>query len=183
MQLHVHTPCPPNSLDAIVAPIQVIGDSTLFFHEITTAGVYETARMLSCKSKGQSPDGLPWKYLESLLLQLLPFSVKIINCSIITNNYPDLWKRAFIIPLNKCNNPQSVSDIRPIANLCHLAKIFYKIIANQISLHLERNSLLSPFQFGFRSEHNTSVLHRYDSLWYRKEPGHASNSVRFPKSV
>ena len=115
-----HPPCPPNSLDKIVASIQVIGDSTLSFHEITAADVYETARMLSkgrSKSKGQSPDGLPWKHLESLLLPLLPFLVKIFNCSISTNNYLDLWKRAFIIHLNKCNNTQSVSDTRPIANL------------------------------------------------------------------
>ena len=136
-----HTPCPPNSLDEIVASIQVIGDSTLCFYEIIAADVYETARMLSSKSEG-GPDGLPWKYLESLLLPLLPFLVKIFNCSISTNNYPDLWKRAFIIPLNKCNNPQSVSDTQPIANLCHLAKVFDKIIATHISQHLETNSLL-----------------------------------------
>ena len=165
-----HPPCPPKSLDEIEASIQVIGDSTLCFHEITTADVYETARMLSSKSKGQSPDGLPWKYLERLLLPLLPFLVKIFNTSISTNTYPDLWKRTFIIPLNKCNNSQSVSDTRPIANLCHLAKVFDKIIATQISQHLETNSLLSPFQFGFRSEHpiSTFVFYRYDSLWYRK---------------
>ena len=75
-------PCPPNSLDEIVASIQVIGDSTLCFHEINTADDYETARMLSSKSKGQSSDGLPWKYLESLLLPLLPFLVNIFNGSI-----------------------------------------------------------------------------------------------------
>ena len=85
-----HPPCPPNSLNEIVASIQVIGDSTLCFHEITAADVYETARRLSSRSKGQSPDGIPWKHLESLLLPLLPFLVKIFNCSISTNNYPDL---------------------------------------------------------------------------------------------
>ena len=100
------TPCLSSSLDAIVAPIQDIDDSALSFHEITPDKVYETARMLSNKSKGQSPDGLPWKHLESLLLPLLPFLFKIFNCSISSNTYPDLWKRAFIIPLNKCNNPQ-----------------------------------------------------------------------------
>ena len=142
--------------------------STLCFHEITAADVYETARMLSSKSKGQNPDGLPWKYFENLLLSLLPFLVKIFNCSISTNNYPDLSKRAFIIPLNKCNNPQSVSDTRPIANLCYLAKVFHKIIATHISQHLETNSLLSPFQFGFRSEHNiqSALLYFTDRIRY-----------------
>ena len=67
-----HPPCPPNSLDEIAASIQFIG--TLCFHEITTADVYETARMLSSKSKGQSPDGLPWKYLESTVTIFTFFS-------------------------------------------------------------------------------------------------------------
>ena len=83
-------PCPLNSLDAIVAPIHIIDDSALSFHEITTADIYETARMLSSKSKGQGLDGLPWKHLESLLLPLLPFLLKIFNCSISSNTYPDL---------------------------------------------------------------------------------------------
>ena len=124
--------------------------------------------LLSSKSKGQSPNGLPWKRLESLLLSLLPFLLKIFNCSISSNTYPDLWKRAFIIPLNKCNNPQSVSDTRSIANLCHLAKIFDKIIVTQISQHLETHYFLSPSQFDFRSEHNTqsAVLYFTDTIRY-----------------
>ena len=63
-----HPPCPPNLLDEIVAFIQVIGDSTLCFHEINTADVYKTARMLSSKSKGQSPDGLPVENKHLFLL-------------------------------------------------------------------------------------------------------------------
>ena len=140
-----HPPCPSSSLDAIVASIQDIDDSALSFHEITPVEVYEIARMLSSKSKGQSLDGLPWKHLESLLLPLLPFLLKIFNCSISSNTYPDLWKRAFIIPLNKCNNPQLVSNTRPMANLCHLAKVFDKIIATQISQYLETHSLSFAF--------------------------------------
>ena len=124
--------------------------------------------MLSSKSKGQSPDGLPWKYFESLLWLLLPLLIKIFNCSISTNIYPDLWKRASIISLSKCKNPQWVSDTRPIVNLCHLAKVFAKILATQISLNRETNTLLPPFQFEFRSEHNTlsALLYLTDIIRY-----------------
>ena len=119
-------PCTSSSLDVIVAPIQDIDYSALSFHEITTAEVYETFRMLSSKVKRQTPDGPPWKHLESLLLPLLPFLLKVFNYSISSNTYPDLWKRAFIIPLNKCNNPESVSDTRTIVNLCHPPKYLIK---------------------------------------------------------
>ena len=144
-------PYPSSFLNAIVALIQDIDDRALSFYEITTAEIYESVRMLSSKSKDRSRDGLPWKHLETPLLSLLPFLLKIFNCLISSNTYPDLWKRAFIIALNKCSNPQSVSDTRPIANQAHLAKVFDKIIATQISQHIETHSLLLPFQFGFRS--------------------------------
>ena len=49
-----HPPYPLSSLDAIVAPTQDIDDSALSFHEITTAEVYETARMLSSKDRAQT---------------------------------------------------------------------------------------------------------------------------------
>ena len=136
-----HPPCPSSSLDVIiVAHIQDIGDITLLFRKITTAEVSKTAQMLSRKSKGQSPNELSWKHLESLLLPLLPFLLKYLTV-------PSAQIFIQISPLNKCNNPQSVSDIRPISSLCHLAKVFDKIIVTQISQHLETNSLLSPFQF------------------------------------
>ena len=55
-----------------------------------------------------------------------------------------------------------------MANLCHLGKVFHKIIATQISQHLETHSLLSPFQFGFRSEYNTqsALLYFTDMIRY-----------------
>ena len=84
-----------------------------------------------------------------------------------SNTYPDLWQQVFIIPLNKCNNPQTVSDTRPIAKLCHLPKVFDKIIATQISQHLETHPLLSPFQFGFRSEYITQSALLYFTVMIR----------------
>ena len=52
--------------------------------------------------------------------------------------------------------------------MSHLAKVFDKIIATYISQHVETNSLLSPFQFGFRSEHNTqsALLYFTDMIRY-----------------
>ena len=74
-----HPPCPSSSLHAIVAPIQDIDDSAVSFHKITPVEVYETARMLSSKSKEQSPDGLPWKHLESLLLHYCLFYLRYLT--------------------------------------------------------------------------------------------------------
>ena len=93
-----HPRCLSSSLDLIVAPIQDIGDCTLSSRKITSAEFYETARMLSSKSKGQIPDWLSWKHLKSLLLPLLLFLVKIFNCLISTKIYSDLQKTSLHYP-------------------------------------------------------------------------------------
>ncbi|CAD6232988.1 GSCOCG00007083001-RA-CDS [Cotesia congregata] len=50
-----------------------------------------------------------------------------------------------------------MSDTRPIANLSHLAKVFERIVANQLVSYLETNSLLDEHQSGFRKHHSTQA--------------------------
>ena len=138
-----HPPCPLNSLDAIVAPIQISTN----LPECFLANLKDRAQTVYL---GSISKVYCYHYCLFYLKYLIVRSAQILI---------QISGRAFIIPLNKYNNPQSVSDTRPIANLYNLAKVFDKIIATQISQHLETHSLLSPFQLGFRSEHNTqSVL-------------------------
>ena len=143
-----HPPCLSSSLDAIVTPIQDIYDSALSFYEITTTEVYDTARMLSSKSKGQSPDG-PLETSSKSTATTIAFFTENIEL------------------FDQLNTPQSVSNTRPITDLCHLAKVFDKIKATQSSQHLETHSLLSPFQFGFRSEYNTQSALLYFTAMIR----------------
>jgi hypothetical protein len=53
----------------------------------------------------------------------------------------------------KTNDPGSLSDYRHISILPVLSKA---IMRNQITSHIERNVMMSWFQSGFRSNHNTT---------------------------
>ena len=109
---------------------------------------------------------MPLKHLNKFFSAILSYLTFIINISLRNNTYPDAWKKAFIIPILKVLNPLSPVDTRPIANLCHFAKVFDRIITAQIMNYLEKNNLLAPLQFGSRTNHNTqsALLHLMDEV-------------------
>ena len=143
------------------------------FQKVTQSQVLNAFSTTLTKSHGNSPDNLPLKYLSRFFTRLLPSLTLIYNCIIDTGIYPDSWKQAFIVPLNKCSQPKTMNDTRPIANLSHLAKIFDKLITIQIRNCLESNNLLNRFQSGFRADHSTqtALLQVTDSIRYGIENG------------
>ena len=97
------------------------------------------------------------KHLSRFFILLLPALTSLFNLIIETGNYPQTWKLAYIVPLNKCTQPTSLNDTRPIANLSHLAKLFNKLITIQIRDYLESHNFFNRFQSGFRSDHSTQT--------------------------
>ncbi|CAD6208559.1 GSCOCG00012740001-RA-CDS, partial [Cotesia congregata] len=87
--------------------------------------------------------------------------MNIYNRSIDTCVFPDAWKLVYIVPLNKISAPKSMSDTRPIANVSHLAKVFERILANQLTNYLESNSIIDEYQSGFWKHYSTqaALLH------------------------
>ena len=109
------------------------------------------------KSQSNNPDYVPLKHLSRFFILLLPALTSLFNIIIETGNYPQAWKLAYIVPLNKCTQPTCLNDTRPIANLSHLAKLFDKLITIQIRDYLENNNLFNKFQSGFQSDNSTQT--------------------------
>ena len=161
-----HPPCTPERLEQIVETTPPSTWAEFSFKPLSEYEVLQEFKRTQAKSSGKSPDGLPFKYLDRFINIIITFLVFIFNLSISSNKYPNAWKQAFLIPLLKTLQPLSPADTRPIANLCHLAKVFDKLLTTQMLNYLEKNNLLSPYQFGFRSDHNTqsALLHLTDSI-------------------
>ena len=176
-----HLPCSTAHLEQIIneVPSQVTSDFS--FSPVSQTEVRAAFNELSTKSCGQSPDGLPSKHLAKFFDSILPFLTYIFNLILSSHKYPQSWKKAFVIPLNKILHPLSLSDTRPIANLAHLAKVFDKLLSVQILNYLEKNHLLVPLQFGFRSDHSTqsALLHLTDTIRNGIENGLVTVSVQF----
>uniref|UniRef100_A0A6V7IZG8 Reverse transcriptase domain-containing protein n=1 Tax=Bracon brevicornis TaxID=1563983 RepID=A0A6V7IZG8_9HYME len=150
----VHPACSLSQLDSILA---IPPDSCTLFSASPVTCIEVTKAIDKClrKPRGNSPDDLPLIYLTPILPSLLQFLIRIFNLSLSSGKYPTSWKRSLITPIKKINKPLQPSDTRPIASLCHLAKIFDTIIAARLTNYLEGNLLLHPMQSGFRAGHST----------------------------
>jgi hypothetical protein len=80
----------------------------------------------------------------------------IINKSIVDGKFPSYWKEAVIKPLWKNKgSKEELKNYRPVALICLPGMVLEAIINEQLTYHLERNSLLGKFQFGYRHSRST----------------------------
>ena len=140
---------------------QPIPSTQFFFTPVSNDLVYNKLKSAISKANSISPDNLPLKYLDKFIDAITPIFTQIINHSIATSSYPQLWKSALIIPINKILKPTSPNDTRPISNLSHLAKIYDSILTNQLSQYFETNKLFDRYQSGCRSGYSTQSALTY----------------------
>lgn len=78
------------------------------------------------------------------------------NC-LTQGTFPNKWKEAKLILLRKVGRPvDSISAYRPICLINEAGKIFEKVIANRITLHMDQvGPQLADNQYGFRANRST----------------------------
>jgi len=74
----------------------------------------------------------------------------IVNTSMQTGEFPDVFKIAKVIPIYKSNDVTSTSNYRPISLLSVFTKVLEKIVKDQLYYYLESNLILAGCQYGFR---------------------------------
>ena len=90
----------------------------------------------------------------------------IINISIATSEYPELLKKAKIIPVFKKGCKNQPENYRPISILPTLSKIFEKHVSSSIFEYLNKNNLIHKEQSGFRSQHSCqTALTKLTETW------------------
>jgi hypothetical protein len=71
---------------------------------------------------------------------------------------PVLLKIAKVCPVYKGGHKNELANYRPISILPSFRKIIEKLAYNRLYAYVTKNNILSQNQFGFRSEHSTSML-------------------------
>jgi exonuclease III len=130
-------------------------DSTGFrLQEISVAEVHREIKKLrtDCST---GPDNISTKYIKIVADFLAGPITQIINNSIQLSIFPDNWKVSRISPIPKVNNPTCFDDLRPIAILPVLSKIFERVVANQLVKHLEQQGSFYEGIVGYRKGHST----------------------------
>jgi retron-type reverse transcriptase len=92
---------------------------------------------------------------------------QIFNKSVLLGKFTDDMKVAIISPIYKTGSKTETTNYRPVSVLSVVAKIFEKIISQQLSNYLETNGVIVNQQFGFRKKHSTqTALLNVTNKWY-----------------
>ena len=79
----------------------------------------------------------------------------IFNASLAKGIVPNVWKPAKITPIFKTGARNEKNNYRPISVLSVFAKLFEKIVHDQLSDFLLSNRKLTMSQFAYRKLHST----------------------------
>ncbi len=127
----------------------------------TPVSVDEMAKIVKNASNACcEKDPIPTKLVKSSLLEiLLPTICEIINLSLSTGTFPQLYKQAHVKPLLKkiTLDPDILKNFRPVSNLTFVSKLIEKVVANQLTDHLKSNNMLETFQSAYKPCHSTET--------------------------
>ena len=125
------------------------------FSCVTPAEVEATIQKI--RSNAIGVDEIPISFIKLILPYIIQPFTNIINQSLMSGIYPNIWKRAHVLPLPKKSNPTSKEDYRPISILPALSKVLERIVQNQVLNHLNNYSLLDPLQSAYKKHHSTNT--------------------------
>ena len=89
--------------------------------------------------------------------EIAPSLTAIFNASINTGIFPEDFKIAIISPIHKAGSKTKCDNYRPISVLSSVAKIYEKLVTEQLEIYLETNHILVEQQAGFRKNYSTQT--------------------------
>ena len=81
----------------------------------------------------------------------------VYNLSFVTGIVPSELKKAVVTPIFKSNDKKSFSNYRPISVLPCFSKILEKLMYKRVVKFLDKHSILSENQYGFRKKRSTNL--------------------------
>ena len=113
--------------------------------------------------------------IKDALPCILPALTDIINCSLLTSEYPTLWKSAEVVPLLKDGDHEIADNNRPVSLLIAVSKICERVVLNQLTDYMSQRKRYTEHQSGNRKLHSTETLNVFIkdqiscSLWIVKK--------------
>lgn len=124
--------------------------------EVSDSKILHLLKNLDC-NKSAGPDGIHPNLLVQCAESLTQPVVILFNRSLSEGIMPSIWKSALITPIHKKGPKRDISNYRPISKLSVLAKVFEKIVHDQVYAALK--NIFIPQQHGFlRGRSTTSNL-------------------------
>ena len=156
-----------------VSPLSYLHDARDTTFQISAVGVDDTVSVLSNldSAKATGCDGLPVKFLKACPLAMGRLLTKVINQSISSHSFPNLWKHAVVRILKVASS--ALTNFCPISVLPVFSKVLERVIHNQLVLYFVKYYLFSPYQSSFYPSHSTQdvLLYVADS-WHKAVDAH-----------
>ena len=136
------------------------------------------AKLVNAKAVGTH--AIPNRSLKEANNLISPSLREIFNCAIKTKTYRDDLNIAKTTPLFKTDDKEDMNNYRPISVIPTVARVFERLVYNQIYKYLTKNNLLSNKKYGFRSLHSTALaLSESTNYWLLNMGNGKMNSVIF----
>lgn len=128
-------------------------DAQFTLHQITND---ELRVYVNSLRGGSAPgyDGISANFLKNNFNAFCKPLLHIINLSLKTGIFPEVFKIAKVIPIYKSNDFTASSNYRPISLLSVFSKVLEKIVKDQLLSYLVINNILNNKQFGFQKSKN-----------------------------
>ena len=149
------------------------------FSKISTEQVKQVIRKL-VNNKATGVHDIPNRVLKDCVDVIAPFLTGIFNCSLLSKIFPDDLKTGKVAPVFKCGDRDNLNNYRPITVLPTIARVFEKLIYQQLYQFLDKHKILGKQQYGFRSLHSTALaLSEATNHWLMNIDNGNMNSVVF----
>ena len=141
--------CQPFESNSVLPPPNLLTNSKLTHFEITNEQILNILRTLNV-NKAHGPDDISVNMIK-LCENELVIPLKLIFKNILeTGIFPDQWKKANVTPVHKKDDKQLIKNYRPISLLPVFAKVYERIIFNNLYNYFIHNNLITNNQSGFR---------------------------------
>ena len=99
--------------------------------------------------------------------------------------FPDDWKCARVTRLFKQGEPSDLNNYRSISVISIIAKVFERIIYDQLYNFLTNEDIISNHQSGFRSLHSTvtALLEATDDWAFNIDFGNVNTALGLPRCI
>jgi hypothetical protein len=149
-------------------------DSVFSLKLVDETTIFNIIKKISTNAQGV--DGITLDMILLTLPRTLNVITSIVNSSLQSGNYPEIWKHAIVKPLPKTIHPLKENDLRPVSILPCLSKIIEKAVQIQINEYLKVNNILPAKQSGFRKGMSTvtALLDVVDDILAAQDKGQGS---------
>ena len=102
---------------------------------------------------------IPTFLLKDCLDILLPSVTKLVNYSLLEGSFPSTLKKVLVTPLIKnVSLPRNdLKNCHPVSGLCFLSKLVERVVAKQLTSHINNNKMDKPYQSGYKPGHSTKT--------------------------